>query len=371
MPSAAVLQSLEPLKREALTAWLREERPARLEQLWQAADEVRQAHVGGEVHLRGLIEISNYCIRLCAYCGLRAPNTELKRYRMTEEEILACARQAHALGYGTVVLQSGEDPLLSREMIARLVRRIKDSLPLAVTLSLGERSPEDWATWRQAGADRYLLRFETSNPHLFRKYHPPKGEQRETRIEMLRQLRALGYEVGSGVMIGIPGQTYDDLADDLLIFRELDLDMIGVGPFIVHPRTPLADPGFRVLVPDGDQVPANELMTYKTVALTRLLCPRANIPSTTALATLNRERGRELGLVRGANIVMPNLTPPRYRVYYEIYPNKACIQESAEACHVCLRSRIESLGRPIGRGPGESPNYRARRGEGDGLDAAM
>ncbi|GAB6187663.1 [FeFe] hydrogenase H-cluster radical SAM maturase HydE [Thermopirellula anaerolimosa] len=370
MPSSAVLQSLEPLTREGLVAWLREENPSRLEQLWQAADEVRQAHVGGEVHLRGLIEISNYCIRLCVYCGLRAPNTELTRYRMTEDEILACARQAHAMGYGTVVLQAGEDPLLSRDMIAQVVRRIKESFPLAITLSLGERSAEDWAAWRQAGADRYLLRFETSNPQLYRKYHPPKGEERATRIEMLRQLKALGYEVGSGVMIGIPGQTYGDLADDLLTFRDLDLDMIGVGPFILHPRTPLADPEFRVLVPDGDQVPANELMTYKTIALARLVCPRANIPSTTALATLNRGRGRELGLVRGANIVMPNLTPPRYRVFYEIYPNKACIQESAEACHVCLRSRIESLGRPIGRGPGTSPNYRARTSDCDDIESS-
>ncbi len=360
MHSSAVAALLEPLSRPALIGWLREEDPARLEQLWQAADEVRQAHVGGEVHLRGLIEISNFCIRLCAYCGLRAPNTELIRYRMTEEEILACAQQAHALAYGTVVLQSGEDPLLSRELIARVVRRIKQSYPLAVTLSLGERCAEDWAAWREAGADRYLLRFETSNPQLYAKYHPPRGSDRRSRIEMLRELRSLGYEVGSGVMIGIPGQTYADLADDLLMFRELDLDMIGVGPFILHPRTPLAESDFRVFVPDGEQVPANELMTYKTIALARLLCPRANIPSTTALATLNRWRGRELGLVRGANVVMPNLTPPRYRVLYEIYPNKACIQESADACHACLRSRIENLGRPIGRGPGSSPNYQAR-----------
>ncbi|NMC20742.1 MAG: [FeFe] hydrogenase H-cluster radical SAM maturase HydE [Thermogutta sp.] len=370
MPSSVVLQSLEPLTRQALIDRLREEDPARLEELWQAADAVRQAYVGGEVHLRGLIEISNYCIRLCAYCGLRAPNTELTRYRMSEEEILACARQAHAMGYGTVVLQAGEDPMLSREMIARLVRRIKESLPLAVTLSLGERGAEDWAAWREAGADRYLLRFETSNPHLYRKYHPPKGEERETRIEMLRRLRALGYEIGGGVMIGIPGQTYADLADDLLMFRELDLDMVGLGPFILHPRTPLADPDFRVLVPDGEQVPPNELMTYKTIALTRLLCPRANIPSTTALATLNRGQGRELGLVRGANVVMPNLTPPRYRAYYEIYPNKVCIQESAEACHACLRSRIEGLGRPIGRGQGASPNYLARTGGAGGDSSA-
>ena len=213
--------------------------------------------------------------------------------------------------------------------MAGVVRRIKAQTPMAVTLSLGEREPDELALWREAGADRYLLRFETSNRTLFEKIHPPRPGRVSDRIVLLAHLRELGYEVGSGVMIGIPGQSYDDLARDLELFRELNLDMIGVGPFLMHPQTPLADPQQQPEAPPGEQVPASELVTYKVIALTRLLCPGANIPSTTALATQNRRNGRELGLVRGANIVMPNLTPPKYRVHYEIYPNKACIQESA------------------------------------------
>lgn len=341
-----------------IVAWLRETDPGRLADLWQQADLTRQKYVGGEVHLRGLIEISNYCIRLCAYCGLRAPNQDLKRYRMTADEILACAQQAVGFGYGTVVLQAGEDPGLTRDLIADVIRRIKAETLLAVTLSLGERSDEDLVAWRAAGADRYLLRFETSDSTLYNHIHPPRPGTSSDRIAMLRRLRELGYEVGSGVMVGIPGQTYDMLARDIDTFRELNLDMIGVGPYLPHPQTPLGADEPQLAL-DDQQVPNNELMTYKTMALTRLACPRANIPSTTALATLNKAQGRELGLVRGANIVMPNLTPPQYRVLYEIYPNKACIRETGEACHACMAARITSLGRDLGTGPGTSPNYRS------------
>lgn len=340
-----------------LIAWLQETDSSRLADLWQQADTTRQQHVGGEVYLRGLIEFSNYCVRLCAYCGLRAANDQLTRYRMTDAEILACARQAVALGYGTVVLQSGEDPLTRTEWMADLIRRIKAETPLAVTLSLGERSDEDYAAWRVAGADRYLLRFETSNRELYDRIHPPRPGTTSDRLAILRRLRALGYEVGSGVMIGIPGQTYDDLARDIELFGELDLDMIGCGPFLPNSQTPLGDSTAWESAPEGQQVPNSELMTYKVIALTRLVCPRANIPSTTALATLNPRNGRELGLVRGANIIMPNLTPAQYRIHYEIYPNKACIHETAQACSQCVRARIQSLGREVGMGRGDSPNY--------------
>jgi len=345
---------------EDLRLWLRENNPARLAELWQQADLTRQREVGGDVHLRGLVEISNYCIRLCAYCGLRAPNSGLQRYRMTADEIMTSVRMAVGFGYGTVVLQSGEDPGIGTRWMADLIRRIKAETPLAVTLSLGERADEDFAAWREAGADRYLLRFETSNAALYDRLHPSLPGRRSDRLAMLRRLRQLGYEVGSGVMIGIPGQTYDDLAADIALFADLDLDMIGVGPYLLHPDTPLGDPEFRPLVPDGDQVPNNELMTYKVIALARLVCPRANIPSTTALATLNRAQGRELGLVRGANVIMPNLTPPQYRALYEIYPNKACIAETGAACYACLVERIEGLGRRAGAGRGDSPNYGRR-----------
>lgn len=350
----------EPLDHDHLVSWLRETDEHRLAELWDKADAVRQRSVGGEVHLRGLIEFSNYCVRLCAYCGLRAPNDGIRRYRMSADEILACARQAVAFGYGSVVLQSGEDPGTQTDWLGNVIRRVKAETPLAVTLSLGERSDEDLAAWRAAGADRYLLRFETSNRALYDRLHPSRAGIRSDRLAILARLRQLGYEVGSGVMIGIPGQTYDDLARDIGLFRDLDLDMIGVGPYLVHPNTPLGDPDFRPLVPGDGQVPGDELMTYKVIALTRLVCPKANIPSTTALATLNKRSGRELGLVRGANVVMPNLTPPQYRVLYEIYPNKACIQETADACHSCLRLRIEGIGREVGRGRGDSRRGHAK-----------
>lgn len=346
---------------DQILAWLRETDPARLARLWQMADSTRQQYVGGEVHLRGLIEFSNHCVRLCAYCGLRAPNAALTRYRMSAEEIMACVRQAVAYGYGTVVLQSGEDPGVTRDWLSALVRRIKAETPLAVTLSVGERSDDDLLAWREAGADRYLLRFETSNRTLYDRLHPARPGSTSDRIAMLGRLRQMGYEVGSGVMIGIPGQTYQDLAADIALFGELELDMIGVGPFLLHPDTPLGDPSFRPLVPNGDQVPADELTTYKVIALARLVCPRANIPSTTALATLNRKHGRELGLVRGANVLMPNLTPPQYRVLYEIYPNKACLRETADGCFDCMRQRIATIGRTVGVGPGPSASYRDKQ----------
>jgi biotin synthase len=327
---------------------------------------VRAENVGDEVHLRGLVEISNICVRSCAYCGIRVENRKLQRYRMNCPEVLECARQAVDYGYGTVVLQAGEDYGLRREPLAELIRRLKAETPLAVTLSLGERSEGDVAAWREAGADRYLLRFETSDRDLYDRLHPPRpGQERSDRVALLRRLRELGYEIGSGVMIGIPGQSYASLAQDLVLFRELDLDMIGVGPWIAHPETPLGKwrvasresrggktQAWKPALPEEEQVPNTEEMTYKVVALARLVCPRANIPSTTALATVNRESGRELGLARGANVVMPNLTPPAYRTLYEIYPGKACVNETAEACQLCLRGRIHAIGRQVGRGPG-------------------
>ena len=333
--------------------WLREESPRRLEALWRQADAMRRQHVGDAVHLRGLVEISNYCVRQCAYCGLRAGNKTLSRYRMEADEILAAAQQAARFGYGTVVLQAGEDYGIGPAWMAGVVRQIKAETPLAVTLSLGERPDTDLAAWREAGADRYLLRFETSDRGLFDSIHPPLGRQPCDRIAILRRLKQLGFETGSGVMVGIPGQTYESLADDILLFRDLDLDMIGLGPFIPHPATPLGvdHPAVGGVEPQT-QVPNTELMVYKAVALTRLVCPDVNIPATTALATINRRNGRELGLQRGANVFMPNLTPLKYRHLYQIYPGKACIEETGSACNHCLTVRIRMLGRHVGNGPG-------------------
>lgn len=342
------------ITRREIRNWLREPDASRLEALWRRADDVRRRHVGDAVHLRGLVEISNHCVRACAYCGLRAGRRDVERYRMDDAEVLACADMAVRFGYGTVVLQAGEDPGLSAERVAGLVRRIKARTPLAVTLSLGERSDNELALWREAGADRYLLRFETSDRALYGRIHPPRAGAPSDRFAILRRLRALGYEIGSGVMIGIPGQTFETLTDDVETFAELDLDMIGVGPFIAHPDTPLGGGETSGSDVGDEQVPATELMTYKVVALARLICPRANIPSTTALATLNREQGRELGLARGANVIMPNLTPPSYRCKYEIYPGKACVYETADACHGCVTARIRAMGRTVGAGRGDA-----------------
>jgi biotin synthase len=399
-----------PLGHDEILGWLREADPQRLERLWEMANETRRAHVGDAVHLRGLVEISSHCARQCAYCGLRAGNIGLTRYRMSAEEILAAAHQAVTFGYGTVVLQAGEDYSISATWMAEIVRRIKGETPLAVTLSLGERDREELELWREAGADRYLLRFETSDRALFNLIHPGLGERMprahktpceirnpslalsgtlspsdgerdgvrglsseprskgkvSDRIAILRQLKALGYETGSGIMVGLPGQTYESVARDIGLFRELDLDMIGIGPFIPHPQTPLGNEelwrGFAGSVPGQsvDQVPNTELMVYKAIALTRLVRPDANIPSTTALATINKRNGRELGLKRGANVFMPNLTPLKYRSLYQIYPAKACIDETGTACNSCLRLRIGAIGRHVGSGPGGRASTRAQ-----------
>lgn len=342
------------MTREQILNYLKTTEESHLENLWQTADGVRRQEVGDAVHLRGLLEISNHCIRQCHYCGLQVGNSALTRYRMPVEEIIACAHEGLSFGYGTVVIQAGEDPGLSRQWVADLVLRIKGETPLAVTLSLGERSEADLAAWREAGADRYLLRFETSNPALYQRIHPALPGGAPDRIGLLRTIKALGYETGSGAMIGIPGQTWDDLATDIELFRELQLDMIGVGPFIPHGATLLGQPDASALLAE-EQVPNTELMTYKVMALTRLVCPSANIPATTALATLNTPTGRELCLSRGANIVMPNLTPKKYRALYEIYPSKACIDETASDCRACMHGRIRSIGREVGRGRGDAP----------------
>lgn len=335
-----------------LETWLRETDEGRLERLWEAADRVRAERVGDAVHLRGLVEISNYCVRRCAYCGIAACAGPLERYRLSHDEILDGARAAARLGFGTVVLQSGEDPGLTREFIARVVSAIH-GLGLAITLSLGERDDDDLRAWREAGADRYLLRFETTDPALYAAIHPDLPGQVSDRIAQLVRMRGMGYEVGTGVMVGIPGQTWSTLARDIDTFRQFDMDMIGIGPYLPSPRTPLAGPlGDQLKAPEGEQVPNDELTTLKAVALTRLVCPDTNIPGTTALSILDPDAGRRNALVRGANVVMPNVTPPRYRQLYQIYPGKAAIHESVETLAENVFRLVASLGRSVGEGPG-------------------
>ncbi|MDP8225786.1 MAG: [FeFe] hydrogenase H-cluster radical SAM maturase HydE [Candidatus Lernaella stagnicola] len=341
------------MPREAVETWLRETDPEQLALLWAAADRTRREWVGDDVHLRGLVEISNYCVRECAYCGIRGPNRGLSRYRMTAAEILDAAGQAREFGYGTVVLQSGEDYGIETAWLAEIIRQMKAKTGLAVTLSLGERPEADWAAWREVGADRYLLKFETSDEELYGRIHPPRpGGDTDRRLQ-LRRLRELGYENGGGVMVGLPGQSFASLARDIETFREMDLDMIGVGPFIAHPETPLGRGEIEVKIEDADQVPSTETMACRVVALTRIVCPEANLPSTTALETINRESGRTSGLQRGANVVMPNLTPPHFRALYDIYPEKSLAQPDAASFHLQLLDQLAAIDRAPGRGRGD------------------
>lgn len=341
--------------------WLRREDEGSLKQLQCLADKARRENVGEAVHLRGLLEISNHCIRSCHYCGLRAPHKQLQRYRLSEDEILESATLAMRRGYGTVVMQSGQDPVIETDWLAQVIRRIKRQTSLAITLSLGESSVADLETWLRAGADRYLLRFETSNRQLYNRIHPSLPNEHSDRIALLTTLKELGYETGSGIMVGIPGQTFESLAADIALFAKLELDMIGLGPFVPHPLTPLGQAAAQIDLASDDQVPNTEKMVLKVLALTRLVCPRTNIPSTTALATIDPTDSYEAGLCWGANVIMPNVTPAHYRQLYEIYPAKICGRQTDTDIHEQILACIRVSGRTIGVGRGDSPAYLARR----------
>nr|WP_320132257.1 [FeFe] hydrogenase H-cluster radical SAM maturase HydE [uncultured Holophaga sp.] len=350
------------MEQHEIRAWLGETDGARLAELWADADATRLREVGEAVHLRGLIEVSNHCVRSCTYCGISACAPRVERYRMQADEILDCARQATAHGFGTVVMQAGEDPGITGAWMAEVIRAIKRETGLAITLSLGERSEVDLQAWKAAGADRYLLRFETSDPALYQAIHPSLPGSPSDRLAQLEHMRQLGFEIGTGVMVGVPGQTWETLARDIWTFRDYDMDMIGIGPYLESPGTPLAgELGGHLRTQAGpDQVPSDPLTTLKVLALTRLVCPRTNIPSTTALATLAPDSGRADGLLRGANVIMPNLTPARYRELYQIYPGKAGLHETADITVARIHAQIRALGRVPGQGPGTSPRMGER-----------
>jgi biotin synthase len=252
-------------------------------------------------------------------------------------------------------MQSGEDYGLETDWLADVIRRVKAETALAVTLSLGERPDDDLAAWRAAGADRYLLRFETSDERLYRRIHPDLPGRVSDRLAIIGTLQELGYEAGTGIMVGIPGQTHESVADDIDLFRDMDMDMIGIGPYLPHPATPLGQEFEERRARSAwaaDQVRNSGLTTCKVVALTRLVRPDANLPATTALSLINKDGGRAHGLQRGANVVMPNLTPLEYRAKYEIYPEKAAVHETAEAINAGIVELLASLGRTVGAGPG-------------------
>ncbi len=308
--------------------------------LFKTADNLRRDYFSEKVHVRGIIEFSNYCKRDCLYCGLRNSNKGLTRYRMDEEEILDTAKRACALGYKTILLQSGEDVFYTIDKLCRIVKNIKRENDCAVTLSLGEKSFDDYKKLKDAGADRYLLRFETSDKGLFKKLKPDSSY--EHRLSCIKNLSSLGYQTGSGIMVGLPGQRYQTLADDILLMKKLNLDMLGIGPFIPHHNTPLS----------GERPGALEL-TLRVLALIRILMPDTHIPATTAMGSIDGN-GRQRALCCGANVFMPNVTPPKYRKFYEIYPNKICIDESPTDCRLCVEDMLKSLGRDIASDYGHS-----------------
>ena len=302
------------------------------ELLAERAVEIRKQYYGDKVYTRGLIEFTNYCKNDCYYCGIRRGNRNAKRYRLTEEEILACCENGYELGFRTFVLQGGEDPYYNDERMERIIRRIKEKYPeCAVTLSIGERSMESYQRFRKAGADRYLLRHETADEVHYRTLHPEEMSL-QNRMECLRNLKALGYQVGAGFMVGSPNQTEECLAEDLLFLKELKPQMVGIGPFIPHHDTAFA------------KEPAGSVeLTLYLLSVIRILLPKVLLPATTALGTMD-PRGREKGLAVGANVVMPNLSPVKNRKQYELYDNKICTGEEAAECRGCLSRRVESVG---------------------------
>ncbi len=305
--------------------------------LFKEADRVRRENIGDEVHLRGLIEFSNICKRQCKYCGLRSPNKEVERYRILKDDIIKTAANAVTLGYRTIVLQSGEDDYYDTDKMVEIIRELKKN-DIALTLSIGEKTYDEYKAFKSAGADRYLLRIETTDENLYKEMHPHASY--ENRKRCLYDLKSLGFETGTGCLVGLPNQTIDSLADDILFFKELDADMVGIGPFIPHEQTPLKDSQ------KGDF-----WLALKVMALTRINLPDINIPATTAMETLN-PNGRIIALNSGANVVMPNVTSTEYRAKYEIYPGKICINDQPEKCRGCIEGKIKSIGRKISKEKG-------------------
>lgn len=318
---------------DSLESLLKEDDEAKIRDLYSRADSVRKQYAGDAILLRGLVEFSNHCGRHCYYCGLNASNKSLERYRLTDEEILESAAKVASDNIKTIVLQSGEDPVLDPQRLAGIIKEVKSKHGIAVTLSVGERPRADYELWKKAGADRYLLKIETSDKKLYDALHT--GMKFEDRLRCLRDLKEIGYETGSGIMVGLPGQTLRSIANDILFFKEWGFDMIGIGPFIPHGKTELA--GAK---------PGDVKLVLKTLALTRIIMKKVNLPATTALGSMGKDHRVE-GLKAGANVLMPNYTPAKYKRLYEIYPNKRCISEATGACAPCMGSLAESIGRTI------------------------
>ncbi|HWQ79294.1 MAG TPA: [FeFe] hydrogenase H-cluster radical SAM maturase HydE [Anaerovoracaceae bacterium] len=328
----AKLEAKHVLSKEEFISLIDGRTPELSDYIFEKARRIRKEQYGNDVYLRGLIEFTNYCKNDCLYCGIRRSNRNASRYRLSKEEILSCCEEGYGLGFRTFVLQGGEDGYYSDEILVDIIREIKSRYPdCALTLSIGERSRESYRAFFDAGADRYLLRHETADPVHYGRLHPPSLSL-ETRKRCLADLKEIGYQVGSGFMVGSPGQTSAELAEDLLYLHELQPQMVGIGPFIPHHDTPFAKE------PGG----AAELTLF-LIGLIRLMLPAALIPATTALGTID-PMGREKGILAGANVVMPNLSPRAARKKYMLYDNKICTGDEAAECRHCIDGRISRIG---------------------------
>ncbi len=320
---------------EGLRTLLATKEQACLEELYARARETAQRIYGNKIYIRGLIEFTNYCKNNCYYCGIRCENQGAERYRLTKEEILSCCETGYGLGFRTFVLQGGEDPYYTDERVCGLVSAIRERYPdCAITLSIGEKPKESYQAYFDAGANRYLLRHETADEAHYGRLHPPELSL-ANRKRCLYDLKEIGFQTGCGFMVGSPGQTAETLYEDLMLIRKLRPQMVGIGPFIPQKDTPFG------------QMPAGTLeQTLRLLAIIRLLHPPVLLPATTALGTIH-PKGREQGILAGANVVMPNLSPVNVRKKYALYDNKICTGDEAAECRLCLNRRVEEIGYQI------------------------
>ncbi len=358
MMSKAITRHINGIDKSALVRMLSAS-DAEQAELHKSARELMHAETGNKVYFRGLIEFSNLCAKDCFYCGIRRSNPHTSRYNLTDEQILEAARFAHREKFASIVLQAGElsTPAFTRR-IGRLIEKIhrETGSSLRITLSLGEQSREIYRYWKECGADRYLLRIETSDPGLYLQLHPDDHlHSHKKRLEALSDLKLLGYQTGTGVMIGLPGQTMEHLADDLLFMRDIDIDMVGMGPYIEHSDTPLYKQK-DLLWPLQQRFS----VALNMIACLRLMMPGINIAAATALQAIDK-MGREKAIRCGANVIMPNITPGVYRDSYKLYENKPCTDENADDCLNCLQIRVGMAGSTIGLGEwGDSAQYTSR-----------
>lgn len=351
----------ESFSREDIICLLQSEGEART-QLFQKSSEIKEQYIGNKVWFRGLIEFSNICGKDCLYCGIRKGNRNLNRYNLSDDEILAAAAFAHKNRYGSIALQSGElEAGFFANRVENLIHRIKDLSggELGITLSVGEQEPEVYQRWFDAGAHRYLLRVEATNQDLYRKIHPDDSHHDfRRRLDCLKSLQEIGFQTGTGVMVGLPFQTLGDLAGDLLFFRDFNIDMCGMGPYVEHADTPLIE-YTSTLMPLKERFD----LTLKMIAILRIMMKDINIVAATALQAID-PIGREKAVKIGANIVMPNITPGKYRDSYKLYDNKPCTDDSAEDCQNCLEARISLADAEVIYGEwGDSQHYTRRRTE--------